>query len=92
MKNAASDALFPISISCELKRRLVWFPRISTLFRVLAKTHIDPSVRLAEPTRQIYDAFYRLTDPQAQIRSYVFDVVRSELGLLLCVLSFKNGT
>ncbi|CAN0567920.1 unnamed protein product, partial [Ectocarpus sp. 12 AP-2014] len=31
---------------------------------------------------QIYDAFYRLTDPQAQIRSYVFDVVRSELGTL----------
>lgn len=29
---------------------------------------------------QIYDAFYRLTDPQAQIRSYVYDVVRSEYG------------
>ena len=27
---------------------------------------------------QIYDAFYRLTDPKAQIRSYVYDVVRSE--------------
>ncbi|CAN0076820.1 unnamed protein product, partial [Ectocarpus sp. 13 AM-2016] len=31
---------------------------------------------------QIYDAFYRLTDPQAQIRSYVFDVVRSTLPKL----------
>lgn len=29
---------------------------------------------------QIYDAFYRLTDPKAQIRSYVFDVIRSEIS------------
>ncbi|CAN0452528.1 unnamed protein product, partial [Scytosiphon promiscuus] len=31
---------------------------------------------------QIYDAFYRLTDPKAQIRSYVYDVVRSTLPKL----------
>ena len=28
---------------------------------------------------KVYDAFYRLDDPMAQITSYVFDVVRAEV-------------
>lgn len=34
---------------------------------------------------QIYDAYYRLTDPQAQIRSYVYDVVRSECRYFISI-------
>ncbi|CAM9915489.1 unnamed protein product, partial [Ectocarpus fasciculatus] len=40
------------------------------------------SVQYQPIKEKIYDAFYRLTDPQAQIRSYVFDVVRSTLPKL----------
>lgn len=78
MKNTESVFLFAILTCCEHTGRLVFIPLVSTLFRVLSNAHRP--LRPAEPTRQIYDAFYRLTDPQAQIRSYVFDVVRSELG------------
>lgn len=38
-------------------------------------------IHLLRHAPKIYDAFYRLTDPQAQIRSYVYDVVRSESTL-----------
>jgi hypothetical protein len=31
---------------------------------------------------KVYDAFYRLTDPQSQIRMYVFDVIRSTMPKL----------
>ncbi|CAM9975749.1 unnamed protein product [Ectocarpus sp. 6 AP-2014] len=40
------------------------------------------SVQYQPIKSKIYDAFYRLTDPQAQIRSYVYDVVRSTLPKL----------
>lgn len=36
------------------------------------------SVQYQIVTAKTYDAYYRLTDPTAQIRSYVYDVVRSE--------------
>ncbi|KAG5176518.1 flagellar associated protein [Tribonema minus] len=31
---------------------------------------------------KVYDAFYRLTDPKSQIRSYVYDVIRSTMPKL----------
>jgi hypothetical protein len=34
---------------------------------------------LRDPSR-MYDAFYKLTDSREQIRSYIFDVVRSTAG------------
>ncbi|CAN0034760.1 unnamed protein product [Pylaiella littoralis] len=40
------------------------------------------SVQYQPIKAKIYDAFYRLTDPKAQIRSYVYDVVRSTLPKL----------
>ena len=52
---------------------------------VETKTKDDVFVRLkisvqfkVVPTN-VYDAFYKLEDPQSQITSYVFDVVRSEV-------------
>eukprot|EP00475_Leptophrys_vorax_P022632 TRINITY_DN3084_c0_g1_i2.p2 TRINITY_DN3084_c0_g1~~TRINITY_DN3084_c0_g1_i2.p2 ORF type:complete len:290 (-),score=36.55 TRINITY_DN3084_c0_g1_i2:244-1113(-) len=40
---------------------------------------IVASIQYNAVREQIEDAFYRLSDPQAQIRSYVFDVVRSSV-------------
>ncbi|CAM9777682.1 unnamed protein product [Ascophyllum nodosum] len=40
------------------------------------------SVQYQAIKRKIYDAYYKLSSPQAQIRSYVFDVVRSTLPKL----------
>ncbi|CAM9777613.1 unnamed protein product [Ascophyllum nodosum] len=40
------------------------------------------SVQYQPIKQKVYDAYYRLTDPQAQIRSYVYDVVRSTLPKL----------
>ncbi|CAM9777825.1 unnamed protein product [Ascophyllum nodosum] len=40
------------------------------------------SVQYQPIKSKIYDAYYRLTSPKAQIRSYVFDVVRSTLPKL----------
>ncbi|CAM9601716.1 unnamed protein product, partial [Sphacelaria rigidula] len=40
------------------------------------------SVQYQAVETKIYDAYYRLTDPKAQIRSYVYDVVRSTLPKL----------
>ncbi|CAI5530425.1 unnamed protein product [Closterium sp. Naga37s-1] len=37
------------------------------------------SIQYQAIREQVEDAFYRLADPQAQIRSYVFDVVRSSV-------------
>ncbi|CAI7767479.1 unnamed protein product, partial [Closterium sp. NIES-54] len=37
------------------------------------------SIQYQAIREQIEDAFYKLQDPQAQIRSYVFDVVRASV-------------
>ncbi|MBV7433131.1 SPFH domain-containing protein [Dermabacteraceae bacterium P13077] len=39
---------------------------------------------------QVVDAFYRLSDPEAQIRSYVFDTVRSALSSLDLDAAFES--
>ncbi len=44
---------------------------------VFVKTKV--SVQYVIIPSQVYDAFYRLDDPMAQITSYVFDVVRAEV-------------
>ena len=56
-----------IEVVCESKT-------LDSVFCTLAVT--VPFRIIAE---RAYDAFYRLTDPSTQIKSYVFDVVRSEV-------------
>ncbi len=41
--------------------------------------HLKISVQFQVVFDNVYDAFYKLEDPQSQITSYVFDVVRSEV-------------
>ncbi|WP_157974122.1 SPFH domain-containing protein, partial [Desertihabitans aurantiacus] len=41
---------------------------------------VPVAVQYVIPEGNVRDAFYRLSDPTAQIRSYVFDVVRSALS------------
>ncbi|MEM7657156.1 MAG: SPFH domain-containing protein [Bacteroidota bacterium] len=41
--------------------------------------HLKVSVQYAVLKAKVYDAFYELEDPQTQITSYVFDVVRAEV-------------
>lgn len=43
---------------------------------------VPVAVQYVIPEAKVYDAYYRLSDPTAQIRSYVFDVVRSALSRL----------
>ncbi len=40
------------------------------------------SVQYLVKADRIYDAFYRLTDPDSQITSYIFDVVRAQVPKL----------
>ena len=55
---------------------------------VETKTKDDVFVRLKVSTQyvvikeRVYDAFYKLDNPQAQITSYIFDVVRAEVAKL----------
>ncbi|SZD72648.1 Uncharacterized protein conserved in bacteria [Candidatus Ornithobacterium hominis] len=55
---------------------------------VETKTKDDVFVRLKVSTQyvvikeRVYDAFYKLDNPQAQITSYIFDVVRAEVPKL----------
>lgn len=44
--------------------------------------HIKVSVQYLVLADSVYDAFYRLENPQAQITSYVFDTVRAEVPKL----------
>ncbi len=41
------------------------------------------SVQYRVKPERIYDAFYRLSDPDAQITSYIFDVVRAQVPKLI---------
>lgn len=67
-----------IDVTCETKTKDNVFVqvRIAVQYRVL--------VDLA------YDAFYRLTDPRAQIQNYVFDVVRSTVPKLELDAAFAS--
>lgn len=45
--------------------------------------HVLVSVQYEVPQEQTYEAFYKLTNPRAQITSYVFDVVRSTVPKII---------
>ena len=45
--------------------------------------NIEVSVQYEVLKDKIFEAFYRLSDPRMQISSYVFDVVRAAVPLLL---------
>ncbi|GAQ79726.1 Helicase [Klebsormidium nitens] len=45
--------------------------------------HVVCSVQYHAIEDHAYEAFYKLTDPQAQIKSYVFDVVRASVPKLI---------
>ncbi|KAJ8605544.1 hypothetical protein CTAYLR_000106 [Chrysophaeum taylorii] len=47
------------------------------------------SVQYSVTEESIYEAFYRLTNPEQQIRSYVYDVVRSTLPLMNLDAAFE---
>ncbi|CAI7920909.1 unnamed protein product, partial [Closterium sp. NIES-53] len=50
------------------------------------------SIQYQAIREQVEDAFYRLADPQAQIRSYVFDGTRTELRFAFpCLPSFPTS-
>ncbi len=55
----------------------VFIPYRALILRIVGHTRAA-ATEINAVFRQIYDAYYRLTDPKAQIRSYVYDVVRSE--------------
>lgn len=54
-----------MDVVCETKTKDNVFVQVAVAvqYRVLAE--------------KIYDAFYKLTDPSEQIRSYIYDVIRS---------------
>lgn len=41
--------------------------------------HVEVSVQYQVMPEHVYDAYYKLTDPEHQIRAYVYDVVRSQV-------------
>ena len=57
--------------------------------RVETKTHDNVFVNILVVTQyrvipsQVYDAFYKLEDPDQQIKSYIFDVVRANVPTLV---------
>lgn len=51
---------------------------------------VPVAVQYYVPEANVEDAYYRLSDPQAQIRSYVFDVVRSALSQLELDQAFES--
>ena len=51
---------------------------------------VPVAVQYLIPENNVSDAFYRLSDPTAQIRSYVFDVVRSSLSGLNLDEAFES--
>lgn len=51
---------------------------------------VPVAVQYVIPESNVYDAYYRLSDPTAQIRSYVFDVVRSALSALNLDEAFES--
>lgn len=51
---------------------------------------VPVAVQYFVPEANVQDAYYRLMDPQAQIRSYVFDVVRSALSQLELDQAFES--
>jgi regulator of protease activity HflC (stomatin/prohibitin superfamily) len=44
--------------------------------------HVEVAVQYRVKEEKVSSAFYRLTDPAAQIKSYVFDVIRSSIPAL----------
>lgn len=55
---------------------------------VFINTKVSIQYRVIE--EQVADSFYKLENPQAQIESYVFDTVRSEIPLLILDDVFSN--
>ena len=51
---------------------------------------VPVAVQYVIQENQVVDAFYRLSDPEAQIRSYVFDTVRSALSGLELDAAFES--
>lgn len=51
---------------------------------------VPVAVQYVIPESNVRDAYYRLSDPTAQIRSYVFDVVRSALSGLNLDQAFES--
>ena len=51
---------------------------------------INPPPPAPHRTPQTYDAFYRLTDPTEQIRSYVYDVIRSTVPKMELDQAFES--
>lgn len=51
---------------------------------------VPVAVQYRIPEENVRDAYYRLSDPTAQIRSYVFDVVRSALSGLNLDQAFES--
>lgn len=50
------------------------------------------SIQYKVVEERVYDAFYKLTDPAEQIRSYVYDVVRSSVPRLELDQAFSSKT
>jgi len=55
---------------------------------VFINTKVSIQYRVIE--EQVADSFYKLENPQAQIESYVFDTVRSEIPMLILDDVFSN--
>lgn len=51
---------------------------------------VPVAVQYVIKERQVVDAYYRLSNPEAQIRSYVFDTVRSALSGLNLDQAFES--
>lgn len=70
-------------LSSEFDMRLRQLPIVTetkTLDNVFVK--VTASVQFEVRSDRVYEAFYRLTDPEQQISSYVFDSVRSQIPVL----------
>lgn len=66
-----------LGVNCETKTRDNVFVSVTIL------------VQYSVMQDTIYEAFYRLTNPESQIRSYVYDVVRSTLPLMSLDAAFE---
>jgi len=50
---------------------------------------VTTSVQFAVQPLKVYDAFYKLTDPEGQIEAYVYDVIRSTLPRMTLDQAFE---
>lgn len=72
-----STRIQQLNVSCETK----------TSDNVFVSVTI--SVQYSVTQNLIYEAFYKLTNPESQIRSYVYDVVRATLPLMALDAAFE---